>query len=71
MLMSASGMLARSASREEAARPLEETHPELQVKGKKTPEEKLSIEMLQRAQERRVEKLDALIAKASERLMRR
>lgn len=63
-------LLAQEA-REEAARPLEEAHPELRVKGRKTPEEKLSIEMMRRARERRVEKLDALIAELGERVTRR
>jgi len=63
-------LLAQEA-REEAARPLEETDPELRVKGRKTSEEKLSIEMMRRAQERRVEKLDALIAELGEHLTRR
>jgi hypothetical protein len=38
-------LLAHEA-REEAAQPLEETHPELRVKGRKTAEEKLSIEII-------------------------
>jgi hypothetical protein len=63
-------LLAQEA-RAEAARPLEETHPELRVKGRKTPEEKLSIEMMRRAQERRLEKLDSLITELGEHVTRK
>jgi hypothetical protein len=53
-------------ARAAASRPIEETHPELRVKGKKSAEEKLSIEIVRRSEERRVEKLDALLAELSE-----
>jgi hypothetical protein len=36
------------------------------VKGKKSAEEKLSIEIVRRGEERRIEKLDALLAELSE-----
>jgi hypothetical protein len=49
-------------ARAAASRPIEETHPELRVKGKKSAEEKLSIEIVRRSEERRIEKLDALLA---------
>ncbi len=53
-------------AREAASRPIEEIHPELRVKGKKSAEEKLSIEIVRRGEKRRVEKLDALLAELSE-----
>jgi len=54
-------LLAQEA-REAAQRPVEENNPELRIKGKKSPEERLSIEFAKRAQAARVGELDALLA---------
>lgn len=54
-------LLAREA-RAAAQRPVEESNPELQIKGKKSPEERLSIEFAKRAQAARAADLDRLIA---------
>jgi hypothetical protein len=55
-------LLAHEA-REAAQRPVEESNPELRIKGKKSPEERLSIEFAKRAQAARVADLDALLAR--------
>jgi hypothetical protein len=49
-------------AREAAARPVEESNPELRIKGRKSPEERLSIEFARRAQATRLAELDALLA---------
>ena len=54
-------LLAQEA-REAASRPVEETNPELKIKGKKSPEERLSIEFARRAQAARVADLGAQLA---------
>ena len=54
-------ILTREA-REAAARPVEEADASLRIKGKKTPEERLSIQFAQRAQASRLADLDAKLA---------
>lgn len=49
-------------AREAAARPVEEANPDLRIKGKKSPEERLSIEFARRAQAARIADLDELLA---------
>jgi hypothetical protein len=49
-------------AREAAARPVEEANPEFRIKGKKSPEERLSIEFARRAQAARIADLDDLLA---------
>jgi len=49
-------------ARDAAARPLEETTPELKAKGRKTPEQLLSLKLLRQAQARRLATLDAALA---------
>jgi hypothetical protein len=48
-------------ARAAALRPVEETNPELRIKGKKSPEERLSIEFAKRAQAARLAELDRLL----------
>ncbi len=55
-------LLAHEA-REAAQRPVEESNPEFRIKGKKSPEERLSIEFAKRAQAARVADLDESIAR--------
>ena len=43
-------------------RPVEESNPELRIKGKKSPEERLSIEFAKRAQAARIAELDERLA---------
>jgi hypothetical protein len=62
-------LLAREA-REAAARPVEEANPELRIKGKKSPEERLSIEFAKRAQAARTADLDALLAELERNIKR-
>jgi len=50
-------LLTREA-REAAARPVEESDPALKIKGRKTPEERLSLEFAERAQASRLAALD-------------
>src|SRR5690349_12619567 len=54
-------LLTKSA-RVKAARPVEETNPDLAVKGKKSAEERLSIAFAERAQKARIGDLDQAIA---------
>jgi hypothetical protein len=54
-------LLTKSA-RAKAARPVEETNPDLAVKGKKSAEERLSIAFAERAQKARIGDLDRAIA---------
>ena len=49
-------------ARAAAARPVEEIDPALKVKGKANADQKLSRQFAERAQERRLEEIDALIA---------
>lgn len=49
-------------AREAAARPVEETDPALKAKRRMNAEQKLSRQFAERAQARRLEELDALIA---------
>jgi len=51
-------LLAEDA-REVAMRPVEESNPDFRIKGKKSPEERLSIEFAKRAQAARIADLDA------------
>ena len=57
-------------AREAAAQPVEETNPELRIKGKKSPEERLSIEFAKRAQAARIADLDALMAQLKKSITR-
>ena len=57
-------------AREAASRPVEETNPEFRIKGKKSPEERLSIEFAKRAQTARVAELDKLVAELSRSIKR-
>ena len=52
--------LAKDA-RESASRRVEEANPELDIKGKKSAEERLSIAFAERARKGRLEELDRLI----------
>ncbi len=49
-------------ARTAAAMPLNESHPELQAKGKKTVDEKLSVAFLKQAQAHRIATLDQNLA---------
>ena len=49
-------------AREAAMRPVEENNPELRIKGKKSAEERLSIEFARRAQATRIADLDEMLA---------
>jgi hypothetical protein len=49
-------------ARTAAAMPLNESHPELQAKGKKTADEKLSVAFLRQAQTHRIATLDQNLA---------
>ncbi len=49
-------------ARTAAAVPLNESHPELQAKGKKTADEKLSVAFLKQAQTHRIATLDQSLA---------
>ena len=49
-------------ARAKAARPVGEANPDLAVKGKKSPEERLSIAFAERAQKARIGELDKAIA---------
>jgi hypothetical protein len=57
LLLVGAYLLTREA-REAAARPVEESDPALRVKGRKTPEERLSLEFAERAQASRIAALD-------------
>ena len=57
-------------AREQTARPLEETHPELGAKGKRTADEKLSIEFIRRGQMRRASQLDELLGELGKQIKR-
>ncbi len=50
-------------ARAAAMRPVEESNPELAIKGRKSPEERLSIEFAKRAQAARLADIDALLAR--------
>jgi len=54
-------LLAQEA-RETAAQPVEENNPELRIKGKMSPEERLSIEFARRRQTARIADLDQELA---------
>jgi hypothetical protein len=64
------GYLLAGEAREAAARPVEETHPELKVKRKKSAEEALSIRLIRLGEERRVAQLDALLKELRKRIKR-
>ena len=70
LLRLAAGYLLAAEAREAMARPVEEAHPELRLKGKKTADEKLSIDFVRRAQESRVAQLDGLLAELGKRIKR-
>jgi hypothetical protein len=55
-------------ARAAAARPVEETEPELKAKGRLTPEKKLGLEWARRLQAKRLADLDELIAACRERI---
>ena len=52
------GFLLTRDARAKASRPVEEANPDLAVKGKKSPEERLSIAFAERAQKARIADLD-------------
>jgi hypothetical protein len=54
--------LLASEARTAASKPVEESHPELRIKGKKTAEERLSIEFTRCSQASRIAELDELLA---------
>jgi hypothetical protein len=62
LLRLAGGYLLAGEAREAVGRPVEEANPELRIKGKKSPEESLSIEFAKRAQAARIAELDQLLA---------
>lgn len=62
--------LLAAEAREAVARPVEESNPELRIKGKKSPEERLSIEFAHRAQAARLADLDKLLAELKRNIKR-
>lgn len=70
LLMLVGSFLLASEARDAATRPLEETNPELRIKGKKSPEERLSIEFAKRAQAARIAELDELLARLGKSIRR-
>ena len=68
LLRSVGSFLLATEARALAGRDVKDANPELRIKGRKTPEEALSLKFAERAREARMAEVDALLAALRQRI---